>query len=1230
MTRLYARGFYLKFFRNASSIWLQTMRHFLLQVPLRQRFGALPFAVLCLVLTLTAAASGTWTPLANKPNAGLRNALLLGDGTVMCGDGGTGWYRLTPDLHGSYINGTWSSMASSHYSRYYYSSDVLTNGNVYIAGGEYGSGGDHAELYDSHQNVWSDIPPPTSYPNYSDAISKILPNGNVLQGTTGSGVWIYEASQDAIVAGPSAARGQDETCWVKLPGDNILTLDGGTKSEHYVPSLNAWYQDGNIPVPLFGWGDELGPGFLLPNGNVFYIGGTVNTAIYTPGASATSPGTWVAGPQMVFNGTGLGAIDAPAAMMVNGNILCAIGPTNGFNAPTSFYEYNYLSNIFSQVNGPTGATLDQPTYYSTMLDLPDGSVLLLPTGTQLYVYTPNGAPLAAGQPVISSFTENADGSYALAGTGLNGISAGAAYGDDWQMDSNYPLVRMTNRVTGVVYYARSYNWNSTSVMTSNRVVTTQVALPANLPPDLYSLVVVANGNASAPVTFNYASPPAPTGLSAVIGNTELQLAWNPVPGATAYNVQRSTNGTYYVTIAILSGTSLVDTNLINGVNYDYVVSAVASNGPSSNSSVMTVSPIGLPPVPAGLMAGPDSYLGVNLAWSAVPAAIYYNVKRSTTNGGPYEPLATSPSPFYDDTNVISGAAYYYVVSAVNTSGEGASSAPAGATPVSNGNVTNGLIGWWKFDEGGGTNTADSSGNMNSGILENGPSWVLPGRIGSAALSFVCTNHQFVSVSNAAILNVRSAITIAAWVNADDWSGNHRFLEKGDSDNQYMFMADANELRFHLNSVNTLVAPIPPANTWVHVAATWDGATMIIYVNGQPEASCPATGSIPTTSNPLVIGAKNGSTTDDDYMNGMLDEVRLYNRALTAAEINTIMHVGDTFPVTPAGLVAAPGDAQVTLAWTADTNAASYNVRRSTNSGGPFSLIGTSLSAVYADAGLVNGTVYYYVVSAVNFTNESALSAPVNAKPGIGVTFFANPDYSGAGSQLLGAGSYTLASLEPYGIANDSISSCRIPEGWSVTAYTANNYGGIGITLTSDTPDFSEYSGLNNAMSSCKILNAVPPSKPSSLSAVAGDAVVNLSWPTNGVAPEYIVLRSTADGGPYATIAITTATNFTDYAVTNGGTYYYVVSAMNNAGNSSTSPQAAATPIFSSILLTVNPALTGQFALQFTGVPGRNYVVQTSTNLVNWIPVFTNQTIGGIFTYTDTNATSQARFYRVMQ
>jgi hypothetical protein len=123
--------------------------------------------------------------------------------------------------------------------------------------------------------------------------------------------------------------------------------------------------------------------------------------------------------------------------------------------------------------------------------------------------------LAAGKPTITSITPNADSSFHLVGTGLNGISEGAGFGDDGQMATDYPLVRLTNNSSGLVFYARTYNWSGSSIQTGNTPETTEFTLTnLTLLSGSYSLVVVANGIASDPVTFyspvwvdfNYSSP----------------------------------------------------------------------------------------------------------------------------------------------------------------------------------------------------------------------------------------------------------------------------------------------------------------------------------------------------------------------------------------------------------------------------------------------------------------------------------------------------------------------------------------------------------------------------------------------------------------------------------------------------------------------------------------------------------------------------------------------------
>ena len=583
-------------------------------------------------------AAGTWNALTTAPPVSVNEALVLSDGSILTDNGSGQCARLTPDIHGSYVNGTWTQLSSMNFSRLFFSTQMLTNGTVFVAGGEYGNGTDHGEIFDPLRNIWTRIyPDPIPAVAFSDAISETLPNGNVLDAPVSEfgGCLIYNVASNSWQTAASTAN-QNEACWVKLASDNILTVNTGSENaEHYVPSLNEWVSDNPLPVPLYDSISEMGPGFLLPNGNVFYFGATTNTAIYTPGSTVTSAGTWTVGPPMVFGTNFLGMVDAPGAMLTDGNILVALGPIGGFNTPIFFYEYNYVANTYTQENAPGGGTtLNDYPYASSMLDLPDGTVLFVAgqNTTSLYVYTPSGTPLAAGQPAINSITENGDGSYQLTGTGLTGISQGAAYGDDEQMNSNYPLVRMTNNTTGSVYYARTFNWNSTSVQTGSRVITTEFALPQNMPAGNYSLVAEVNGNPSAPTTFTYAPPSAPTGLAGASGsNGFVTLNWNASAGATAYNVKRSSsvNG-YYGTLATVTGLSYTNLGVTNGLTYYYKVAAIGLGGPSSDSGAAAATP-----------AGPERIPGA----TQVNLAGYYNRGGIYTDGhafsGGFDGVSTS-------------------------------------------------------------------------------------------------------------------------------------------------------------------------------------------------------------------------------------------------------------------------------------------------------------------------------------------------------------------------------------------------------------------------------------------------------------------------------------------------------------------------------------------------------------------------------------------------------------
>jgi fibronectin type 3 domain-containing protein len=179
------------------------------------------------------------------------------------------------------------------------------------------------------------------------------------------------------------------------------------------------------------------------------------------------------------------------------------------------------------------------------------------------------------------------------------------------------------------------------------------------------------------------APAAPTGLSATAANAQVNLSWSASSGASAYYVKRSTtSGGPYTQIAAPIATNYADNNLSNGTKYFYVVSAYNSYGQSSNSAEVSATPTAPPPpaAPTGLTATAGN-AQVALNWSASTGATSYNVKSSTTSGGPYTTVSSPTVTTYTNTGLTNGTKYYYVVSAVSAAGESANSAQANATPA---------------------------------------------------------------------------------------------------------------------------------------------------------------------------------------------------------------------------------------------------------------------------------------------------------------------------------------------------------------------------------------------------------------------------------------------------------------------------------------------------------------------------------------------------------------------
>jgi hypothetical protein len=491
-------------------------------------------ALACTFALAGGAQAATWTPLANQAPGtwGTSTMFLLTDGTIMVKTGDGDWSRLSPDAKGNYANGTWSKIASMSEGRQWFASHVLPDGNVWILGGEYSGPNMSAnwtntgEIYDTLADSWSPI---TNHPEsrYGDVPSMLLNGGRIMTGSLSTNhTWFYDLKANSWTAGPTKAYPDrsDEEAWVKMPSGSVMTYDvfqsvsqNAGYAETWSPKTNAWTgrspADGTATgtLPLLSSsavGFEMGPTIKLRSpghkGSVLFVGATGHTAVYTEGNR-----TWVQTPDLLdnLNGTQVlfGSDDAPGAEVPSGHVIIAAdtGPSHGtFSPPTHLFDFDPQAQTFSPVQPafPDGSYLNIPCYEATMLMLPTGEILFGNSSSQLYIYTPDGKANKKSKPVFESLHYDGKGRFTLTGEQLNGVSAGASYGDDAEMDENYPIVNFRD-ADGNVFYARTTHWSHTNVG-QHGTETVKLTLKAGMPKGDYELTTVGAGIGSKPACLH--------------------------------------------------------------------------------------------------------------------------------------------------------------------------------------------------------------------------------------------------------------------------------------------------------------------------------------------------------------------------------------------------------------------------------------------------------------------------------------------------------------------------------------------------------------------------------------------------------------------------------------------------------------------------------------------------------------------------------------------------------
>jgi hypothetical protein len=485
---------------------------------------------------VTDTAASPWVNLPNQPplldytDCGTGNPILLTDGTVMVADDGCAdWWKLTPDAYGSYVNGTWSQLASlpAGYTPLYHATAVLPDGRVIIEGGEYNAlqpvWTNQGAIYDPKANTWTLVNPPSGWTTIGDAPGVVLPDGTFMLGNccTVQSALLDPQRLTWTPVGTGKFDTNNEEGWTLLANGDVLTVDAyvpitipyeptGTNSEIFTPASGTWQSAGSTHAQLWdSWlncGElsqepkagptfEVGPGVLRPDGTVFYAGSNT-CGPGNPGATAiydSRRGHWRAGPHLPDS---LNIADGPAVLEPNGRVLMMASPNYG-SPPSTFLEWDgeHLSPVAPSPN----AAIDG-SFYGNFLILPTGQILL----TDFYavsIFTPRGKYDPDWAPKIVSAPDSVEPgrSYRISGIRFNGMSQGGAYGDDVQTSTNYPLVRITNKATGHVFYSRTHHHSSMAVA-SPELVSTHFDVPRIQEAGPSELVVVANGIPSEPVS----------------------------------------------------------------------------------------------------------------------------------------------------------------------------------------------------------------------------------------------------------------------------------------------------------------------------------------------------------------------------------------------------------------------------------------------------------------------------------------------------------------------------------------------------------------------------------------------------------------------------------------------------------------------------------------------------------------------------------------------------------
>ena len=693
---------------------------------------------------------------------------------------------------------------------------------------------------------------------------------------------------------------------------------------------------------------------------------------------------------------------------------------------------------------------------------------------------------------------------------------------------------------------------------------------------------------------------APTGFAAVTASgAEIDLSWIAVTDATGYKIERSTDGTNFTTLSpspALTGssTSYHDTGVSAGINYTYRISSLQTAASSVASSTVTAMTLPATPTLTGTIA---SATEVDLTWTGSTGATSYKLERSSDGGVTWTTAVTQATLTYSDHNLVPDTAYKYRVSAIDSSGASPTSTLLAETtilPAPSGVVANVIsatevdLSWnvlsdavtYKIERssngGSSWSTLTSSQAGSSGFYAD--TTAIGGTTYSYRVSATNTNGTSAPSSIVTVLTLAAAPTVTATVNSA--------------------------------TAITLTWTASTSATAYKVESSSDGGNTWTALS----------------PNPTTATASYTSLTADTLYKFRVTAINSTGNSAPSAIASAT-----TILATPVGLTGTViSSTEIDLTWSAERDATSYKLERSSNGGTSWTTITpaspfTSTSISYNDTGLTAGTSYTYRISGVDASGTStpqsiAALTTLPAAPLATATVISATEIDLAWA--------TISNTTGYKVER----SADAGNTWTTLVATQTGITYQDRTCTADTAYKYRVTALNGSSASLPSATLSATTfvlAPTGLSGtIVSGTEIDLAWSPVTDALTYKVEKSTNGGSSWTTLAAAqSGVTYADIPLTPGSSYMYRVSAINSNGASATTATAALLTYPAAPTLSATVASPTEIDLTWTAsTSATNYKLERSSDGGN---TWTQAVVQTALTYKDTSLSPNVVYkYRV--